>query len=448
MAKVKSIYVCNSCGAMAPKWQGQCAECGAWNTLSETLNSNSIKSHGYAGVPALVQKLSSVSLETYPRIATIFSEFNRVLGGGIVPGSVNLIGGDPGIGKSSILLQIMTVLSAEHSALYVTGEESLEQVALRAHRMGLPMDDLMMMSETDVEAICHYIAEHKPKVLVIDSIQTMQMRDLQSAAGGVAQVKESAARLTQMAKQCGSAIFLVGHVTKTGEVAGPRVLEHIVDAVIFIEGQSDGRYRLMRAMKNRFGAVNELGVFAMTDKGMKEVKNPSALFLSRADDDVSGSTIISIWEGTRPLLAEVQALVNDNGFGQPRRLAVGIDQNRLAMLIAVLQRHLGIQLGDKDVFTNVVGGVKVSETGIDLALIAAILSSLYDKPIPKDWIIMGEVGLSGEIRPVPYGQERINEAMKHGFRRAVVPFANKPRKKLELEVIGIKTLMQLRDIIL
>ena len=447
MAKNKSQYVCQACGGISTKWQGQCPECLAWDTLVESLVTKTKTALGYAASEAKVQKLSEVSLAQYPRISSPFSEFDRVMGGGIVPGSVTLIGGDPGIGKSSILLQIMALLSQSYQALYITGEESLEQVALRAKRMQLPCEHLMMMSQTNVEQICHYIEQHKPQLVVIDSIQTMQIEALQSAAGGVAQVRESASLLTQTAKRLSSAIFLVGHVTKSGEVAGPRVLEHIVDSVIFIEGQTDGRYRMVRAMKNRFGAVNELGVFAMTDKGMKEVKNPSAIFLNRADDDISGSVIISVWEGTRPILAEVQALVNDNGFGQPRRLAVGMDPNRLAMLIAILQRHLGISLADKDVFLNIVGGIKVNETSIDLAIIAVILSSLYNKSIAKDWIIMGEVGLSGEIRPVPYGQERLNEAQKHGFKQAIVPKSNQPKKEIGIKVLPIKRLQQLKEML-
>ncbi len=451
MAKSKSIYVCQQCGESSSKWQGQCPSCHEWNTLVESLitekTSKLITKQGYAGGEAKVLALKDVALEDVPRFSSSFDEFDRVIGGGIVPGSVILIGGDPGIGKSSILLQIMTHLSQNYSALYITGEESLEQVALRAKRMNLPTDKLMMMSQTDVEAICAYIETHKPLVVVIDSIQTMQIPALQSAAGGVSQVRESASMITQMAKRMGSAVFLVGHVTKTGEVAGPRVLEHIVDTVIFLEGQTDGRYRMMRAMKNRFGAVNELGVFAMTEKGMKEVKNPSAIFLNRAAEDISGSVIVSLWEGTRPILVEIQALVNDNSYSQPKRLAVGLDPNRLAMLLAIIQRHLSIQLGESDVFLNVVGGIKISETSTDLAIIAVIVSSLYNKPIPKSWIIQGEVGLSGEIRPVPYGQERLKEAQKHGFKKAVVPFENAPKKSVGIEVIGIRKLQELLDLL-
>ena len=447
MTKVKTAYVCQECGALSPKWQGRCSECTSWNTLIEATTVKPLKTHGYAGNAIASQKLSEVSLADYPRIATPFFEFDRVIGGGIVPGSVTLIGGDPGIGKSSILLQIAAILSPHYQTLYVTGEESLAQVALRAKRMQLPSEHLMMMSQTHVESICHYIEKHALKLVIIDSIQTMQTEMLQSPAGGVSQVRESASLLTQIAKNTHTAIFLIGHVTKSGEVAGPRVLEHIVDTVCFIEGQTDGRYRMIRAMKNRFGPVNELGFFAMTDKGMREVKNPSAIFLNRAQDEVPGSVIISIWEGSRPILVEVQALVNSNNFGQPRRLTVGLDSNRLTMLIAIIERHLSINLSDQDVFINVVGGIKVVETSIDLAIIAVILSSLYNKPIPQDWVILGEVGLSGEIRPVPYGLERLNEAQKHGIKQAIVPFDNKPKKNINITVTGIRQLKALQEIL-
>jgi len=313
--------------------------------------------------------------------------------------------------------------------------------------MQLPNENLLLMSETNVGVICKYIEIHRPQLVVVDSIQTMQIEDLQSAPGGVAQVRESASLLTQTAKRLNCAVFLVGHVTKSGEVAGPRVLEHIVDSVVFIEGQTDGRYRMVRAMKNRFGAVNELGVFAMTDKVMREIKNPSAIFLNRAEDDISGSVIIAIWEGTRPILVEVQALVSENGYGQPRRLALGLDPNRVSMLLAIMQRHLSVQLGNYDVFINIVGGIKVNETSIDLAIIAVILSSLYNRPIAKDWIIVGEVGLSGEIRPVPYGQERLLEAQKHGFKQAVVPYSNLPKKDIGMKVHAVKKLNELKEMI-
>lgn len=447
MAKVKTAYACQECGALSPKWQGQCSECANWNTLVEITTAKPLQNHGYAGSQVKSQKLNEVSLVDYPRIATPFSEFDRVIGGGIVPGSVTLIGGDPGIGKSSILLQIAAILSVHHQTLYVTGEESLAQVALRAKRMQLPNEHLTIMSQTHIESICHYIEKNALQLVVIDSIQTMHTEVLQSPAGGVSQVRESASLLTQIAKNNHTAIFLIGHVTKSGEVAGPRVLEHIVDTVCFIEGQTDGRYRMIRAMKNRFGPVNELGFFAMTDKGMREVKNPSAIFLNRTQSQSPGSVIISIWEGSRPILVEVQALVNTNNFGQPRRLTVGLDNNRLSMLIAIIERHLSINLSDQDVFINVVGGIKVLETSIDLAIIAAILSSLYNKPIPQDWVILGEVGLSGEIRPVPYGLERLNEAQKHGIKKAIVPIDNTPKKNITIQVTGIRQLQELQEIL-
>lgn len=445
MAKVKTQFVCTDCGSESNKWVGQCPDCGAWNTLQEmrmpTIK-KSAKTTGYAGIqPATVQTVSEISLGEIPRFTTGMSEFDRVLGGGLVPGSVILIGGDPGIGKSSILLQVMSYLSQGQKALYVTGEESAEQVAMRAHRMDLPVTQLRLLTETSVETLCQAAEREQPRVMVIDSIQTMQLSDLNSAAGGISQVRESAAYLTRFAKQTNTTIFLVGHVTKSGEVAGPRVLEHIVDAVIFIEGQSDSRFRVMRAMKNRFGAVNELGVFAMTDKGMREVKNPSAIFLSRGSESTPGSIVTVTWEGSRPLLVEVQALVDENKFGHPRRVTVGLDTNRLAMLLAILHRHGGIQVGDQDVFVNVVGGVKVTETSADLALMLAIISSLKNRALPQELIVFGEVGLSGEIRPVSSGIERLHEAGKHGFKRAIVPYANLPKGGIPgLEIIGAKKL--------
>ena len=445
MAKQKAAYVCQQCGNESTKWQGQCPDCHEWNSLVEFVPRKSKKepTRGYSGGKSEVKTLKDVSLEDVSRFSTGMSEFDRVLGGGIVPGSVILIGGDPGIGKSSILLQVMTRLSQHYNALYVTGEESLEQVALRAQRMGLPADQLKMMIETDVESIVEVAGKERPAIMVIDSIQTMQLAEVQSAAGGVSQVRESAAYLTHFAKRNNCALFLVGHVTKSGEVAGPRVLEHIVDAVIFIEGQNDGRYRVMRSLKNRFGAVNELGIFAMTEAGMKEVKNPSAIFLNRSEQEIPGSTIVSMWEGSRPLLAEVQALVDENHFGQPRRVCVGVDGNRIAMLLAVLHRHAKVNVGDQDVFINVVGGVKVIETSADLSIVLAISSSLRNRIISKDWIIFGEVGLSGEIRPVPYGQERIQEAQKHGFTKAIIPFLNKPKRAVKgIEVVAVKTLLE------
>ncbi len=430
MAKAKRLYGCTECGATFPKWSGQCPDCGAWNTLVETVIDNSPMSSGsksWTGQTAQIKTLAEVSTEETPRFTTHSSELDRVLGGGLVDGSIVLIGGDPGIGKSTILLQTLCNIANYHSALYVTGEESQQQVAMRARRLGLPEDKLKVMTETCIESIIHTAKQEKPKVMVIDSIQTIFTEQLQSAPGGVAQVRESAALLTRYAKQNDTAIFLVGHVTKEGALAGPRVLEHMVDTVLYFEGESDGRLRLLRAVKNRFGAVNELGVFAMTDKGLKEISNPSAIFLSRTQEAVPGSVVMATWEGSRPMLVEVQALVDTSHLGNPRRVTLGLDQNRLAMLLAVLHRHGGVPTYDQDVFINVVGGVKVLETAADLALLATVISSLRNKPLSHDLLVFGEVGLSGEIRPVPSGQERLKEAAKHGFKRAIIPKANAPK---------------------
>lgn len=440
MAKNKVKYVCQDCGSIISKWQGQCPECRQWNTLVEALESDLTqkRSGGYAGALPQVQNLASVQLEAVSRISCHITEVDRVLGGGIVPGEVILLGGDPGIGKSSLLIQISSYLSHHHTVLYISGEESLQQIALRARRMGLFEENILLATETNVEAICQLAEKHQPDVMVIDSIQTMQLSDIASASGSVTQVRESTAMLTRFAKQHNCSIFLVGHVTKSGEVAGPRVLEHIVDCVVFIEGQNDGRYRIMRAMKNRFGAVNEIGIFAMTEKGMQQVKNPSALFLSNGQSTNTGSVVCGLWEGSRPLLIEIQALADENAFGQPRRVSIGVDNNRLVMLLAVLHRHGNVFSGDKDIFINVSGGIKVTETSADLALMVAIISSIQNIAIDPEWIIFGEVGLSGEVRPVAYGQERILEAQKHGFKKAIIPKANRPKKSLEhMEVIGI-----------
>lgn len=446
MAKAKRLYGCTECGATFPKWSGQCPECGAWNTLVETVIDNSPLSNstkGWTGQSAQIKTLAEVSTEETPRFTTHSSELDRVLGGGLVDGSIVLIGGDPGIGKSTILLQTLCNIANYHSALYVTGEESQQQVAMRARRLSLPEDKLKVMTETCIESIIHTAKQEKPKVMVIDSIQTIFTEQLQSAPGGVAQVRESAALLTRYAKQSNTAIFLVGHVTKEGALAGPRVLEHMVDTVLYFEGESDGRFRLLRAVKNRFGAVNELGVFAMTDKGLKEISNPSAIFLSRTQEAVPGSVVMATWEGSRPMLVEVQALVDTSHLGNPRRVTLGLDQNRLAMLLAVLHRHGGVPTYDQDVFINVVGGVKVLETAADLALLATVISSLRNRPLSHDLLVFGEVGLSGEIRPVPSGQERLKEAAKHGFKRAIVPKANAPKIAPEgLSVIAVTRLDQ------
>lgn len=448
--KNKTAFVCNECGADYKKWQGQCSECGAWNSITEvrlgpTPSNRSAKFEGYAGGASgnKIQTLAEIALNDVPRFSSGTGEFDRVLGGGFVPGSVVLIGGNPGAGKSTLLLQTLCNLARTMPALYITGEESLQQVAMRAQRLGLPTDKLQMLSETSVEAICSIAQQIAPKVMVIDSIQVMHMEDISSAPGSVSQVRESAAYLTRFAKQTGTVLILVGHVTKDGSLAGPKVLEHMIDCSILLEGDNDSRFRTLRGNKNRFGAVNELGVFAMTEQGMREVNNPSAIFLQRAEDAAPGSVVMVMWEGTRPLLIEIQALVDDSHLGNPRRVAVGMDQNRLAMLLAVLHRHGGIMVGDQDVFVNVVGGVKVMETSADLAVLLAIVSSFRDRILPQDLIVFGEVGLSGEIRPVPSGHERLREAAKHGFKRAIVPFANAPRdKNIGIEVVAVKNLQE------
>ncbi|MEH6649046.1 MAG: DNA repair protein RadA [Motiliproteus sp.] len=451
MAKQKTAYVCNDCGSDYPKWQGQCNDCNAWNTLSEvrlgaTATANTQRFSGYAGDAAgapQIQRLAEVNLADLPRFSTGTHELDRVLGGGLVPGSAILIGGNPGAGKSTLLLQVLCELAASHEALYVTGEESLQQVALRAQRLGLPTDRLKMLSETSVEQLVKIASQHKPKVMVIDSIQVMHMADVQSAPGSVSQVRESAAYLTRFAKQTHTVLFLVGHVTKDGSLAGPKVLEHMIDCSLLLEGGHDSRFRTLRGQKNRFGAVNELGVFAMLENGLKEVKNPSAIFLNRTQEASPGSLVMVVWEGTRPMLVEIQALVDESHMANPRRIAVGLDANRLAMLLAVLHRHGGLQTGDQDVFVNVVGGVKVLETSADLALLLSVVSSFRDRALPQDLVVFGEVGLSGEIRPVPSGQERIREAAKHGFRRAIVPKGNMPKEKIDgMEVIGVEKLSQ------
>jgi len=432
MAKAKTQYVCASCGCTHTKWAGQCGDCGQWNTLEEGIaqTSSPTKSgrfEGYAG-QSTIKNMSDIGENTEHRIATHIGELDRVLGGGLVAGSVVLIGGSPGIGKSTILLQTVAALSTDMQALYVTGEESLQQVAMRAKRLNLDADNIQLLTETCVESILSHAQSAKPQLMVIDSIQTIYTEQLQSAPGGVSQIRESAAQLVRFAKQTNTALFIVGHVTKEGTLAGPRVLEHMVDTVLYFDGDPGERYRLVRAVKNRFGAVNELGVFAMTEEGLKAVSNPSAIFLSRHDTPVPGSIIMVTREGTRPLLVEVQALVDESHLGNPRRVTLGLEQNRLAMLLAVLHRHAGIPLHDQDVFVNVVGGVKVTETASDTALILAALSSFRDQALSNDIVSFGEIGLAGEIRPVPNGLERLREAAKHGFKRAIIPAANKPKK--------------------
>lgn len=452
MAKTKTAYVCNDCGADHAKWQGQCAACGEWNTLSRiSLGSPAVarpaakqfNTAGYTGTTTGVQKLADVDLAALPRFSSTLKEFDRVLGGGLVPGAVTLIGGNPGAGKSTLLLQIMCQLSQTMDALYVTGEESLQQVAMRAKRLDLPMDRLNVMAETNIDEITRIATEQRPKLIVVDSIQVMHASDVSSAPGSVSQVRECAAHLIQFAKQTNTALFLVGHVTKDGNLAGPKVLEHMIDCFMMLDGGEDSRFRTLRGHKNRFGAVNELGVFAMTETGLKEVNNPSAIFLARSEEQSPGSLVMVLWEGTRPLLVEIQALVDASQYGNPRRLAVGLDQNRLGMLLAVLHRHGGLFMADQDVYVNVVGGVKVAETGADLALILAIVSSFRDRALAHELVVFGEVGLAGEIRPVPSGQERLHEAAKHGFTRAIVPKANAPRKAIPgMTVIGVTRLSE------
>lgn len=434
----RSQYRCSDCGGVTPKWAGQCPDCGAWNTLEEVAAAPSGAGSGTRRGPGVrPQALTAVAATGEQRRSTGIGELDRVLGGGLVPGSVTLLGGDPGIGKSTLLLQCLAALASDTPALYVTGEESAAQVSLRARRLGVADVPLQLLAETSVERILEAADAERPAVLVIDSIQTMFTDALQSAPGAVAQVRESAARLVRWAKDTDTALFIVGHVTKEGTLAGPRVLEHMVDTVLYFEGDGGSRWRMIRAVKNRFGAVNELGVFAMDDGGLKAVRNPSAIFLSRHPEPVSGSVVLVTREGTRPLLVEVQALVDTSPLNQPRRVTLGLEQNRLSMLLAVLHRHAGIAMFDQDVYVNVVGGVRVSETAADLAVLAAALSSFRDRPLPADLAVFGEVGLAGEIRPVPNGEERLREAAKHGFTRALVARANAPKKPpAGLEIIA------------
>ena len=443
MAKQKSVYSCTECGGQATKWQGQCPHCMAWNTLVETVAETAPAVNRYSALaePSQLQRLSDVEALETPRQSTGITEFDRVLGGGLVPGGVVLIGGDPGIGKSTLLLQALCHLGANNKVLYVSGEESAQQIALRARRLALDAGPVQLLAEIQLEKICATLLAQKPNVAVIDSIQTVYSEALQSAPGSVAQVRECAAQLTRLAKQTGITVILVGHVTKEGALAGPRVLEHIVDTVLYFEGDSNSSFRLIRAFKNRFGAVNELGVFAMTEKGLREVSNPSALFLSHHGQEVAGSCVMVTQEGTRPLLVEVQALVDEAHAPNPRRLSVGLEQNRLAMLLAVLHRHAGIACFDQDVFVNAVGGVKITEPAADLAVLLAIVSSLRNKPLPAKLVVFGEVGLAGEVRPVQRGQERLKEAAKLGFTHAVIPKANNPKQRVAgMEVVAVDRL--------
>lgn len=455
MAKQKTNYTCTECGAIQSKWAGQCPACQQWNTLVETIiedvgNRFSQKYQGLAQ-SAPVLNLGKIEAEDVPRFGTGIEEFDRVLGGGLVPGGVVLIGGDPGIGKSTLLLQALSSLSRVKKVLYVSGEESGAQIALRAKRLMVETDEVSLQAEIQLEKILNTLADHKPQVVVIDSIQTMYSDALSSAPGSVAQVRECAAQLTRVAKASNITMILVGHVTKEGALAGPRVLEHIVDTVLYFEGDTHSSYRLVRAIKNRFGAVNELGVFAMTERGLKGVSNPSALFLSQHDAQVAGSCVMVTQEGTRPLLVEIQALVDTSHAPNAKRLSVGLEQNRLAMLLAVLHRHAGVAAFDQDVFINAVGGVKITEPAADLAVLLAINSSMRNKPLPRGFVVFGEVGLAGEIRPAPRGQERLREAAKLGFSVAMIPKSNAPKQKIEgLHIIAVdridEALNKIRDI--
>ncbi|MBI5612804.1 MAG: DNA repair protein RadA [Gammaproteobacteria bacterium] len=452
MSKLKSVFACNECGAQAPKWTGQCPSCGAWNSLIESAVTRapaSDRQARFGSAPgAAAQTLQQVPMEGVARMSTGLAELDRVLGGGLVAGSVVLIGGDPGIGKSTLLLQALAALSQHAPVLYVTGEESTQQVAMRAHRLGVSAPAIRLLAEIRVEQIVNCAASEQPRVMVVDSIQTVYTDILQSAPGSVAQVRESAAQLTRFAKQAGVGLFLVGHVTKEGALAGPRVLEHMVDTVLYFEGDTGSQFRMIRAIKNRFGAVNEIGVFVMTEAGLREVGNPSAMFISRHGDAVPGSVVLATQEGTRPLLVEVQALVDDAHAANPRRVSVGLDQNRLAMLLAVLHRHAGVSMTDQDVFVNVAGGVRVMETAADLAVLAAALSSIRNRPLGKDLVVFGEVGLAGEVRPVQRGEARIREAAKLGFKRALIPAANMPKKpEAGIELLPVRRLSEALELL-
>jgi len=440
VAKPKTAFVCGDCGADYAKWQGQCNECGAWNTLSQLRVAST---ESYAGEQSEMRPLGDVATEEQPRLSSGLAELDRVLGGGFVAGSAILIGGNPGAGKSTLLLQVLCRVVADSPVLYVTGEESLAQVAFRARRLGLPTDKAIVMAETNVDRILLSWKECTPALCVIDSIQAMHSDSAESAPGSVTQVRESAAALIRQAKQTGTILIMVGHVTKEGNLAGPRVLEHMIDTFVMFDDETDSRFRTLRSSKNRFGAVNEVGIFAMTSKGMREVSNPSAIFLSRGAKVSPGSVVMVVYEGSRPLLVEAQALVDESVLGNPRRVSVGFEVNRLSMLLAVLHRHGGIQVSDQDVFVNAVGGIRVDETSSDLALVLAVVSSFRNHVLPQNQVVFGEIGLSGEIRPVPNGQERLNEAVKHGFAHAIVPSANAPKRAVAgIEVVGVTTLSE------
>ena len=444
MAKTKVEFVCRECGASHHQWAGQCLDCKAWNTLEEIVISQATasKPESLKDLPASkVQHLSEIKSQNKDRLSTGLTELDRTLGGGLVDGSVVLIGGDPGIGKSTLILQALSTLNKENTTLYVSGEESAEQVSERAVRLGIK-EDVLFIGETHLEKILKLSKDVQPKVIVIDSIQTMVTDLSTSAPGSVTQVRDCAAQLTQYAKQTNTVLLMIGHVTKGGALAGPRILEHMVDAVLYFEGDAGGRYRIIRAVKNRFGAVNEISVFAMGEKGLQQVSNPSSIFLSNQENPSSGSMVMVTREATRPLLIEIQALV-DQSNGTPKRVSVGLDQNRLALQLAILHKHSGISTFDQDVFINVVGGIKVSETASDLVVMLAIVSSLRDKVIPNNWIAFGEVGLTGEVRPVYNAQERLSEAQKQGFEVAIIPRGNNPKKSIKgLKIVTVGYLYQ------
>ena len=445
MPKAKIVYECNSCGATYLQWQGQCGSCQAWNSLVE-LNQGRNPSAAGAKTSVKTVKLAELRRQETPRHATGAAELDRVLGGGVVPGSVVLIGGDPGIGKSTLLLQASASMSQQRRVIYVSGEESLQQVGLRADRVGVNASEIEFIAETCVERLLPTLQGIKPDVVIVDSIQTIYSDGVQSAPGAVAQLRECTGQLVNFAKSCSTAVLLVGHVTKEGHIAGPRVLEHMVDTVLYFENDTGSRFRIVRAIKNRFGAANEIGVFAMSESGLKEVKNPSALFVSQHPKPVAGSVVMVAWEGSRPMLVEVQALVSETSGPAPRRVASGLDQNRLNLLLAVLHRHGGVAMFNQDVFMNIVGGMKIAETAVDLPCVLASLSSFRDRPINNKVVAFGEVGLAGEIRPVPFGEERLRQAAKQGYTKAIIPMANKPKKSITgISVIAVERLDQALD---
>lgn len=445
MTKTKYIYVCQKCGSQQPKWTGKCPDCGAWNSLTEDIIvKNNPRFSGYlAKNTENITLISDVKSDNKSRLSTEIEELDRTLGGGLVIGSTVLVGGNPGIGKSTLLLQALCNLGKNLKVLYITGEESPQQVAMRARRLELPEDKLLLLAETQIEKIIDTAVKEKPDIIAIDSIQTMYTEAIPSAPGGVSQIRECTAQLVRYAKQSNTALFIVGHVTKEGTLAGPKVLEHMVDCVLYFEGDSDNKFRVVRAAKNRFGAVNELGIFAMTDRGLKEVTNPSAIFLSNRNEQIAGSSVMVTWEGSRPLLVEVQALVDESHLPNPRRITAGLDQNRLSILLAVLHRHGGIPTYNQDVFINIVGGMRITETALDLPILLSVLSSIRNRPLDNNLVVFGEVGLAGEIRPVQSGQERIKTAIKHGFKKAIIPKSNAPKKSFsEIEVIAVKNLTE------